>query len=105
MGQGETLHSLYAKKKFTTVLVISLIGFSITGTSIVIDNYLSLNALYLGGLIFLGTYMVGKILQLSSSNSFEMDDVDVEDEITDKEIRLLLKKRGLKDLVKDNNEE
>lgn len=105
MGQVGSLSSWYDDDKIKTFLAISLTGLSIISISILLNTLLTLNRVYIGTLIFVETYLAGRLLRIFNSKKSTNMEVKSLDRITDQEIKSMLKDRGLESLTEDKEDE
>ena len=105
IGQVNSLSSWYDDDKIKTFLAISLTGLCIIGISIFLNTLLTLNRVYLGALIFVETYLAGRLLRIFNSKKSTNLEVKSLDRITDQELKSMLKDRGLESLTEDTEDE
>lgn len=80
-------------------------GLVLVGISILLGNLLGLDVLFLCVLLFVETFLFGKILSFANPQEKSQSGFTDQREVTDEEIKSILRSRGLDRLVKDSEED
>ncbi len=101
IGLGGRLTVIYRRGRGRLLKLALPLGLIIVGLSIWISMLLSLEPLYLCVLILACTFAAGKLINLSSTKLFKPRAPPAPPTIPEGELKLMLKKRGFSDLVKE----
>ena len=100
IGLGGHLTVIYHRRRGRLLKLALPLGLAIVGFSIWISMLLSLEPLYLCVLVLMCTFIAGKFISLSRSKLFTPSTPPLPPTSADRELKLMLKRRGFSRLIK-----
>lgn len=95
--------SLNEDSKINLLKIAIPTGLAIVGASILIGAALNLQSIYLCAIILLLTLITGKTLDLASNNTQKEKELPKQNSV-EKEIKSMLRSRGLENLIEDDDD-
>jgi len=104
IGVGGKLPSIYRQKSSFLKFILSG-GIIIIGTIVILDLLLTLEPIYLCALIFVVTIGTGKIIGSITGGETKNKQASDRKKISDDEIKSMLERRGLNQLIKKDDKD